>query len=47
MSDWLLSPGDPAPAFTLSDQNGNEVSLGDFAGQKLVIFFYPKALTPG
>lgn len=47
MADWLLSPGDPAPAFTLSDQNGSEVSLDNFAGQKLVIFFYPKALTPG
>ena len=47
MANWLLSPGDPAPAFTLSDQNGNEVSLGDFVGRKLVVFFYPKALTPG
>ena len=47
MADWLLSPGDSAPAFTLSDQHGTEVSLGDFAGKKLVIFFYPKALTPG
>ena len=47
MADWLLSPGDPAPAFTLFDQNGDEVSAGDFAGQRLVIFFYPKALTPG
>lgn len=47
MADWLLSPGDPAPAFHLSDQFGEEVSLSDFAGQRLVIFFYPKALTPG
>ncbi len=47
MADWLLSPGDPAPAFTLSDQNGNQVSLSDFAGQRVMIFFYPKALTPG
>ncbi len=47
MADWLLSPGDPAPAFTLTDQNGDAVSLGDFAGQRLAVFFYPKALTPG
>lgn len=47
MADWLLSPGDPAPAFTLSDQNGKQVSLSDFAGQRVMIFFYPKALTPG
>lgn len=47
MSNWLLSPGDAAPSFTLLDQNGDEVSLEDFAGQRLVIFFYPKALTPG
>ena len=47
MADWLLSPGDPAPAFTLTDQNGDEVSLDDLAGQRLAIFFYPKALTPG
>ena len=47
MADWLLSPGDAAPTFTLSDQDGNEVSLGDFAGKKLVMFFYPRSLTPG
>ena len=47
MADWLLSPGDPAPAFTLTNQNGEEMSLSDFAGQKLILFFYPKALTPG
>jgi peroxiredoxin Q/BCP len=47
MADWLLSPGDPAPDFTLADQNGNQVSLGNFAGRKLAIFFFPKALTPG
>ena len=47
MADWLLSPGDPAPEFTLKDQSGDEVSLEDFAGQRLAIFFYPKALTPG
>ena len=47
MADWLLSAGDPAPAFTLSDQYGSEVSLSDFAGRRVMIFFYPKALTPG
>ncbi|HEV7192105.1 MAG TPA: thioredoxin-dependent thiol peroxidase [Jatrophihabitantaceae bacterium] len=42
-----LSPGDRAPAFTLSDADGTKVSLKDFAGRKLVIYFYPAALTPG
>ena len=39
--------GDKAPEFTLPDQDGNEVSLGDFAGRTLVLYFYPKADTPG
>jgi peroxiredoxin Q/BCP len=42
-----LSPGDPAPAFTLSDVEGNSVSLSDFAGRKVVVYFYPAAMTPG
>jgi peroxiredoxin Q/BCP len=42
-----LSAGDPAPDFTLPDHNGEPVSPTDFAGQSLVIFFYPKAFTPG
>ena len=42
-----LSQGDPAPAFKLLDQNEHEVALSDFAGRKLMVFFYPKALTPG
>lgn len=42
-----LEVGDRAPDFTLPDDTGNEVSLGDFAGEKLVIYFYPKAFTPG
>lgn len=42
-----LEPGDEAPDFTLPDQDGTEVTLGDFAGRKLVVFFYPKAFTPG
>ena len=42
-----LSPGDPAPAFTLSDAEGNSVSVSDFAGRKVVVYFYPAAMTPG
>lgn len=36
-----------APHFTLPDQDGNPVSLSDYAGRRLVVFFYPKAMTPG
>ncbi len=42
-----LQPGDQAPEFTAKDESGNDVSLSDFRGKKLVIFFYPKANTPG
>jgi len=42
-----LETGQPAPAFTLDDQNGKAVSLSDFAGRHLIIFFYPAAMTPG
>jgi peroxiredoxin Q/BCP len=42
-----LSPGDPAPEFTLPDADGKEVSLRDFQGQKVVVYFYPAAMTPG
>lgn len=42
-----LQPGDPAPAFALLDQEGRTVRLTDFQGQKLLLFFYPKALTSG
>ncbi len=41
-----LKKGSKAPAFSVSDQDGNIVSLKDFAGKKLVIFFYPKDNTP-
>jgi peroxiredoxin Q/BCP len=43
----MLQPGDPAPAFSLLDQAGNTVELTAFAGRKLLLFFYPKADTPG
>ena len=42
-----LAPGDPAPAFTLPDADGEPVSLADFAGRKVVVYFYPAASTPG
>jgi peroxiredoxin Q/BCP len=42
-----LQPGDAAPAFSRRDQDGNEVELADFAGRPFVVFFYPKAFTPG
>ncbi len=43
----MLSVGDPAPDFTLSDADGNPISLSDFKGQKVVLYFYPKDDTPG
>lgn len=43
----MLEPGDKAPSFTLTDQSGRDVSLKDFKGRKVMVFFYPKANTPG
>jgi len=43
----VLKPGDTAPTFTLPDQDGTEVKLGDFKGRKVLVYFYPKADTPG
>jgi thioredoxin-dependent peroxiredoxin len=43
----MLGPGDTAPAFTLVDQNGEKVKLSDFKGQTVVLYFYPRADTPG
>jgi peroxiredoxin Q/BCP len=43
----VLETGDKAPVFTLPDQNGKEVKLSDLQGQTLVLFFYPRADTPG
>ena len=42
-----LKQGDKVPNFTVNDQDGNPVSLTDYKGKKLVVFFYPKASTPG
>lgn len=42
-----LSPGDTAPAFTLPDADGNPVSLSDYKGRKVIVYFYPAASTPG
>jgi peroxiredoxin Q/BCP len=42
-----LSTGDTAPAFTLPDADGHDVSLADFAGQRVIVYFYPAAMTPG
>lgn len=43
----MLSAGDPAPDFSLQDQDGNTCTLADFAGRQLLIYFYPRADTPG
>jgi peroxiredoxin Q/BCP len=42
-----LSPGDTAPPFTLPDADGKDVSLADYRGRKVVVYFYPAASTPG
>ena len=42
-----LEPGQQAPTWTLPDANGDQVALSDFAGRKLIIYFYPAAMTPG
>jgi thioredoxin-dependent peroxiredoxin len=47
MTDDRLAPGDPAPDFTLPDADGNQVSLSALRGQKVIIYFYPAAMTPG
>jgi peroxiredoxin Q/BCP len=47
MTDTRLSPGDAAPEFTLPDADGSEVSLSDFRGRRVILYFYPAAMTPG
>jgi peroxiredoxin Q/BCP len=42
-----LKPGDKAPAFVLTDQTGQTVQLSDFKGRRVLVYFYPKADTPG
>jgi|TARA_B100000767_G_C19766811_1_gene537957 peroxiredoxin Q/BCP len=43
----MLEIGEKAPDFTLENQDGNSVSLTDFLGKKVLVWFYPKASTPG
>jgi peroxiredoxin Q/BCP len=43
----MIEPGEPAPDFELPDQDGRPVKLEDFRGQRVVVYFYPKADTPG
>ena len=47
MADERLAPGDPAPDFTLPDADGKQVSLAALRGQRVIIYFYPAAMTPG
>lgn len=47
MTDVRLEAGQAAPAFTLTDQDGAPVSLGDYAGKNVIVYFYPAAMTPG
>jgi peroxiredoxin Q/BCP len=42
-----LAPGDNAPDFALPDADGKEVSLADYRGQRVIVYFYPAAMTPG
>ena len=43
----MLKPGTEAPAFTVNDHNGNSINLKAYLGKKIVLWFYPKADTPG
>ena len=47
MTGKPLAPGDPAPDFTLPDADGRPVSLASFRGQRVIVYFYPAAMTPG
>jgi peroxiredoxin Q/BCP len=47
MAAHKLAEGDKAPTFSLADKDGNTVTLSDLAGQKVILYFYPAASTPG
>ena len=47
MTAKRLVPGDPAPDFTLPDADGRPVALSSFRGQRVIVYFYPAAMTPG
>jgi thioredoxin-dependent peroxiredoxin len=47
VAEERLAPRDPAPDFTLPDADGNDVSLASLRGQRVIIYFYPAAMTPG
>lgn len=47
MTETRLAPGDEAPDFTLPDADGNPVSLSKLRGQRVIVYFYPAAMTPG
>ncbi|MCW2944821.1 MAG: alkyl hydroperoxide reductase/Thiol specific antioxidant/Mal allergen [Actinoallomurus sp.] len=47
MTEQRLQPGDVAPDFTLPDADGNPVSLSSFRGRRVIVYFYPAAMTPG
>jgi peroxiredoxin Q/BCP len=47
VTDKRLAPGDPAPDFTLPDADGNQVTLSALRGQRVIVYFYPAAMTPG
>jgi peroxiredoxin Q/BCP len=47
VSDTRLSPGDTAPDFTLTSDTGEEVTLSGLRGRKVIVYFYPAAMTPG
>ncbi|GGK86368.1 peroxiredoxin [Sphaerisporangium melleum] len=47
MTQTRLEPGDAAPDFTLPDSEGKEISLSSFRGKRVILYFYPAAMTPG
>jgi peroxiredoxin Q/BCP len=47
VTNQRLQPGDAAPEFTLTNESGDSVSLSDYRGRKVVVYFYPAAMTPG